>query len=213
MAFRVSLVSVLLASSGCDLVRGPEGPAGAQGEVGPAGPAGEQGAPGENGRDGADGMNGEDGDAGILYSDWFDPKSWTSADRFGVTVFSHEVSVPELDADIIDTGVVLVYGKLEFYLESFWPSGQVGQLPIDVDYEATGIRYVDSWDYRAEVGTLTLEFSNNENLYTFLEAGNSFRYVLIPGGTQLAQEELDELVDLPYDDAMDRLAEIEGAMD
>lgn len=200
MAFRVSLMCALLAASGCELVRGPEGP---QGDIGPAGPAGEPGEPGEDGR------SGEDGDAGILYTDWFEPDygSWEYGYRLDTLVWSLEVAVPELDDDIINNGVVLVYAQLDGYRKTFWPLGRVVQLPFTIDY-LDGDRYTeDHWSYHAEVGTLTLELTNSWNLYFFAPANHRFRFLLIPGGTQLAQEDVDEIVDLPYDEAMEWLAE------
>ncbi|MBX2802518.1 MAG: hypothetical protein KTR31_32860 [Myxococcales bacterium] len=194
---------------GCAALEGPAGPAGVDGADGVPGDPGPQGPAGPAGPAGADGEDGADGDAEILYSDWFTAKEWGGADVFGIYTFTYDESVPEIDADILDEGLVLVYGRLSFYAKTFWDPDSIAQLPISVTYSAQGFWYEDSWTFRATEGNLQLRMTNNENLYQFLPSGNEFRYVIIPGGTLIPEATLQALPELSYEDAMDRIGLLE----
>ncbi|MDZ7779786.1 MAG: hypothetical protein U5R14_07605 [Gemmatimonadota bacterium] len=190
-----ALLLAMLAVSACSGETGPTGPQGPEGPRGPEGPEGPQGPPGT---------------ANVMYSDWFQPESWESSEEFGRTVFSHEEPVPEITQDILDTGVVLVYGKLNGYTTSIWPTDQVSQLPITVQYEQAGPQ-IDVWSANLRPETLEITLTNNTDDYGSVNLQHEFRYVIVPGGAtvageaagavhaDLSYEEMRELYDVPED--------------
>lgn len=181
-ALPVAALLALLATSACT---GDTGPTGPQGPEGPAGPEGPQGPAGT---------------ANVMYSDWFLPETWESSEVFGRTVFSHEEAVPEITQDILDTGVVLVYGKLNGYTSTIWPTDQVSQLPITVQWESGGSQ-IDVWSANVRPEVLEITLTNNTDTYGSVNAQHEFRYVIIPGGAPVASEPAGAVhADLSYEE-------------
>lgn len=160
----IASLLVMLAGSAC---AGDAGPAGPQGPEGPEGPEGAQGPVGS---------------PNVIYSDWFTPQSWPSSEAFGRTVFSHEESVPAITQEILDSGLVLVYGKLNGYASSIWPTDRISQLPITVQYEQGGSQ-IDVWSANLHPDILEITFTNNVDTYANISSNHQFRYVIVPGGT------------------------------
>jgi len=103
---------------------------GPEGEIGPQGPQGEQRPQGDRG---------PTGNANIIASDWFTPTEYTlsnSGGFFPIDYLSHDESAPEITQDIIDSGVILVYGGLNGYNPSVWPIDRVSLLPISLTYNS-----------------------------------------------------------------------------
>lgn len=184
----IAVILVLLISSCAD-----DGPAGPAGPVGPVGAAGPPGATGS---------------ANVIYSDWFGPEAYTMSTVFGMKVFAHTTDVAEITQEIVDQGVVLVYGKLSGYVPSVWPDGQVGQLPISLTYNQGDIQS-DTWSAYATVGKLRITFVNSVNFYNSIATQHQFRYVIIPGGVavggRVASLDVARLKSLSYGEAMAEL--------
>lgn len=189
----VALVSII--SSCAD--DGPTGPAGPAGPPGPAGPVGAAGPPGPT------------GSANVVYSAWFKPSEYTMTTIFGIKTFEHTQEVAAITQDILDTGVVLVYGKLSGYVATVWPAGQVGQLPISLTYTQSGQTQSDIWSAHTSVGNLRITFVNTVNFYNSIATQHEFRYVIIPGGVaaggRVAPIDVARLQSLPYSEAMAEL--------
>lgn len=159
------LLCIALFAFGCE---GPEGPRG------PAGPA---------------------GTANVIYSEWFNPDTWTSVNYFGVAERQFTMSTPELTQEIIDNGAVLVYMRFAGI------APQINQLPVtvaDVNY-----RFL----FRAQAGSITVAFYSVSNPGTdpgAIPSSNVVRYVLIPGGVLDEITQLNGSIDsMPYGELCD----------
>lgn len=162
---------------------GATGTAGAKGDKGDTGAAGPAGANGATGATGAAGATGATGTANVIYSDWYQPATYTSSTIFGRTHLDADISATKITQAIIDNGVVLVFGKLLGYNPTIWPATQVSELPIVVSY-VQGTPQADTWSANVSVGKVTIDFTNNTNLYTSISNAHQFRYVIIPGGVK-----------------------------
>lgn len=147
------------------------------GEVGP------QGSAGQDGQDGTNGVDGMDGNANVISSDWFTPSSYTLSTGFGgIILLEHDQEATEITQEIIDSGVVLVYGKLNGYNPSIWPTDQVSLLPIILTYDLSPAD-IDTWTALLSVGNIKIRFTNNNNRYSSLNTNHSFRYLIIPSSS------------------------------
>lgn len=198
---KLSIASLLIVISFITLSCSEEGPAG------PAGPAGPTGATGATGALGATGATGPTGTANVVYGEWYTPAAYDVTTVFGMKKFTNTVAVPEITQELLDNGVVLVYGKLLGYNPSIWPAGQVSQLPITLTY-VSGSTVYDTWSALATVGNLKIEFVNSGNIYNSISNAHQFRFVAIPGGVaaaggRLANSDIIARVKaMPYAEAM-----------
>lgn len=135
---------------------------GAQGPVGPAGPPGADGA---------------DGAANVIYSEWipFAVTEWSApVNRYGFTERRYDVAVPQLDAALLDQGLVFVYVRFadgsQFMLPYLGPVTSMfdQMLRHSVDEGRIRIAYFNVTNRTSDPGAFG--------------AGNAFRYVLVPGG-------------------------------
>lgn len=116
---------------GQDGNNGLDGQDGADGTNGANGTAGADGTNGTAGADGTNGTDGQDGNANVTSSDWFTASGFTLTTGFGdIKLLDHDHAATEITQEIIDTGVVLVYGNLRGYTTTIWPFNQVSLLPI-----------------------------------------------------------------------------------
>lgn len=170
-SFLFFMVAILIAACA---KTGPEGPAGPQGAQGTSGAVGAQGPAGTAGATGT---------ANVIYSDWFTASAYSLSVDFGINNIYYDKAAAGITQIILDSGVVLTYGKLNGYVSIIWPTNQVAQLPITLVYQQSGTQ-IDTWSAYATVGNLRINFTNNNNLYTNtgLATTHSFRYVIIPGG-------------------------------
>lgn len=127
------------------------------------------------------GDKGDPGTANVLYSAWFTPGTYKKDTVFGSWGFSYTLPVPTITQTVLDTGSVLVFGKLLGYNPVAWPSNQVAQLPISVNYVQGG-QQMDVWSALISPGNLRIRFVNNNNIYTSIANAHQFRYIIIPGG-------------------------------
>lgn len=167
-----------------------------EGPTGPAGPPGEQG---EQGEQGTQGEPGEPGSVNVFYSAWtpFEVNDWVQATSFGQIVQRLQITEGLVTQDILDQGVVLVYVR-------FGGSPNPRPLPF-TGYITTGSTPQMLW-FDIEVGSITITFqnlTNNDNPGTF-GGSNSYRYVIIPGGTPISGNLVGELSALSYDEVLRR---------
>ena len=132
----------------------------------------EDGKDGENGTDGIDGIDGTDGEQGetgtanVIYSDWIDsPFDSTILDSSG----NESISVPSLSQEIIDQGVVLVYGRDNI--------NNVYAIPF------IGIQGV-SYYYRYNFENINIRLATLDGSNIGSPLFSSYRYVLVPGGVE-----------------------------
>lgn len=155
--------------------KGDPGPAGAAGPAGPAGSAGSTGATGPQGPAGS---------ANVIYSQWFTPPAWIKDTIFGEYGFNYTKATTDITQPVVDSGVVLTFGKLNGYTSLIWPTAQVALLPITLTYRLSGTIYNDTWSALATAGNLKIRFVDDQNYYNGISNAHQFRYVVIPGGVK-----------------------------
>jgi hypothetical protein len=133
-------------------------------------------------KEGDAGPQGPEGNANVIYSNWYTPSTYKKDTIFGIWGFSHTQAAPAITQAVLDSGTVLVFGKMLGYNPAVWPTGTVGQLPIMINYMQGGLQ-VDTWQYYATVGNLRIRFTNDHNIYTSIANQHQFRYIIIPGST------------------------------
>jgi hypothetical protein len=168
-------ITFMLFSASC----GKDGSVGPQGPIGPTGPTG---ATGNNGSNGATGATGATGTANVIYSDWTTPSSYTQSTAFGTTHFYADIAATKITQSVLDQGTVLVYGKLDGYTTSIWPTDQVAQLPIEITYMNGNTQNIDSWSALVTLGNVRIDLASSSNAYPSISNLHQFRYVIIPGG-------------------------------
>jgi hypothetical protein len=131
------------------------------------------------------GDTGPAGTANVIYSDWFQPASYTKDTVFGIWGFSYIQSAPEISQNVVDSGSVIVYGKLTGYNPLIWPAAQVAPLPISLTY-VQGATMTDTWSGLVSPGQIKIRFVNDHNYWTSLATTHKFRYIVIPGAKKTA---------------------------
>jgi len=76
----------------------------------------------------------------------------------------------------------VVYGKLNGYNPVIWPTDQVSQLPIAINYMSGTTPNLDTWSAVYSVGIVRISLTSSINAYTNISNAHKFRYVIIPGG-------------------------------
>lgn len=148
------------------------------GEDGAIGPQGPQGVAG------TDGVDGVDGNANVIYSEWadFETAGWEAlSSDFGVDVRNYPVVANDLTQEILDSGLVLVYLRFVGF------GNTILSTPFTANIIGTGLETIYHNDAVAQI---TIKYINSDGVGdpgTFDGAGNSYRYVLVPGG-QLASK-------------------------
>ena len=173
LRFPLFTLGVILVLFGCSK-QGPTGATGPQGTQGPAGSAG------------IAGPKGDTGTANVMYSDWFTPDVYIKDTVFGTYHFYYDKAVSAITQELLDSGIVLTYGKLDGYTGSIWPMNQVSLMPITLVYKVGATIYTDSWSALVTAGNLRIQFTNDKNYYNSVSPDNQFRYVIIPGGVKTA---------------------------
>lgn len=176
----LSMVFLLFAAScGKNGAVGPVGPAGPQG---PASPAGTNGTAGTSGAAGATGATGATGTANVIYSDWITPTTYTKDTVFSTYHLFANIAASKITQAILDNGTVIVFGKLDGYVSTVWPTAQVSPLPINITYQEGTTTYTDTWTALTTFGNIKIDFVDDKNLYNSISNAHQFRYVIIPGG-------------------------------
>ena len=157
------LICSLLIFSSCK--KGDTGPAGA---TGPAGPTGATGS------------------ANVIYSAWFTPATYVKDTVFGTYGFIYNKATTDITQPVLDSGVVIVFGKLDGYVTSIWPTEQVAALPIIITYMDGSSPNIDTWSALATLGNLRIQLQSSLNAYGSISNAHKFRYIIIPGGAKSA---------------------------
>jgi hypothetical protein len=151
-----------------------------KGDAGPAGPAGPAGASGPTGATGAPGS------ANVVYSQWFTPATYVKDTIFGSYGFYYNKATTDITQKILDSGLVITYGKLDGYTAAIWPTNQVAPLPISIIYMDGASPNVDVWSALATPGNLRIQLVSSLNAYGGISNLHQFRYVIVPGGAKSA---------------------------
>jgi len=176
----IAFMLLVMTSCGKD---GAVGPTGASGVAGATGPQGVAGTNGTNGAAGATGATGATGTANVIYSDWITPSTYTKDTVFSTYHFFADIPASKITQSILDNGTVLVFGKLDGYTTTIWPTAQVSALPITITYQLGGSTiYSDFWSSLVTLGNIRIDFVDNQNYYSSISNLHQFRYVIIPGG-------------------------------
>ncbi len=174
--FAFVATALIFTSCGKDGAVGPAGPAG------PTGPAGPAGTTGTSGTNGATGATGATGTANVIYSDWVAPSTYVKTTVFGTFHLDANIAATKITQAILDNGTVLVYGKLDGYVSTVWPTAQVAALPISLTYQLGAGTYTDTFSALVTLGNIQIDFVDNLNYYSSISNAHQFRYVIIPGG-------------------------------
>ena len=152
--------------------------------IGCEGPTGPQGPQGEQGIQGSTGSQGPAGTANVIYSEWIAVSEFSSStdiSLLGRNYRAYPMPAPELTQEIIDSGAILVYYKLQ---------GMITQLPLTL----TGLfGQPDLLITYATLtpGEITILAQRADNTASNLNTNTEFRYILIPGGTPANQSPPD----------------------
>ncbi len=96
---------------------------------------GTDGAVGPAGEQGISGIDGADGNANVMSSDWYTPASYTLSSGLGsINLLEHNQAASEITQEILDNGIILVYGKLSGYTSTVWSTNTVALMPIVLTY-------------------------------------------------------------------------------
>ena len=169
---------------------GPQGPSGSPGEQGPpgaTGPAGPPGTPGPQGPQGpagpagppgSQGPQGEPGTANVFYSNWagFNTDNWSGLVAF---LFQNRriytVSENRITDAILDRGAVMVYVK-------FANSSDIVQ-PLPIYQSITQLKNQHMAHFIQQNRILITLYNDDRSDPGTIGSINSYRYVIIPGGT------------------------------
>jgi len=131
------------------------------------------------------GDTGPAGTANVIFSDWFKPDAYIKDTVFGIWGYNYTKDAPAVTQNVLDSGTVIVYGKLLGYNVRVWPTTQVAPLPISLTY-VQGTTMTDTWTGIASPGQIKIRFVNDKNYWTSISNEHMFRYVIIPGGKKAA---------------------------
>ncbi len=140
---------------------------------------------GDTGPAGTTGSKGDPGVPNVMYSDWFTPTSFVKTVSFGLNRLSFDKAATQITQPVIDSGAVLVFGKLNGYVPSIWPTDQTAQFPIIITYLSGTTIENDTWSALRSVGNLRISFVNDNNLYGSVATTHQFRYIVVPGGVKI----------------------------
>lgn len=130
------------------------------------------------------GDTGPAGTANVSFSDWFKPDVYKKDTVFGIWGFNYTQAAPAITQNVLDSGTVIVYGKLLGYNPLVWPTAQIAPLPISLTY-VQGSIMTDTWSALTSPGQIKIRFINDKNYYGSIANAHQFRYVIIPGGKKI----------------------------
>ena len=154
----ILLLNVLLI--GCSAEDGAIGPQGEQGPVGPTGPVG------------------QDGNSGVIVSEWFGPDGQIGINNSYTIYAEFERNIVDVPPNILDTGTVLVYARLDGFVPEVWPAGHVTQLPITISTRIQNHHFT----YYFSDNTLKIRYRQDPLEEDLFPVDSRFRYVIIPPG-------------------------------
>lgn len=136
---------------------------------------GKDGVDGMDGVDGIDGAPGNPGTANVIYSAWLTAPAATAETIDGTSGLSTSINVPQLSADILSKGTILVYMSF---------GGGTYMLP----YTSTAGGSVNTITAISSLQKIKIfRFKHiGDGTTVSLSTSLSWRYILIPGGVQAA---------------------------
>lgn len=132
------------------------------------------------------GATGPAGTANVVYSNWFTPAGYIKDTVFGTYGFYHDEAATSITQGVLDSGVVITFGKLDGYVTSIWPTNQVEALPIVITYMDGSSPNIDTWSALLTPGNLRIQLQSSLNAYGSISTAHQFRYVVIPGASKVA---------------------------
>jgi len=126
---------------------------------------------------------GDPGTANVIFSEWFKPDYYKKDTVFGIWGFNYDKPVSQITRKLLDSGTVVIYGKLRGYNVKIWDTSQVAPLPISLTY-VSGTTMTDTWSGLATPGKLRIRFVNDKNYWTAISTEHLFRYIIIPGAVK-----------------------------
>lgn len=138
--------------------------------------------------DGKDGETGPAGTANVIYSAWVTVPTWTKTTLYGLQNFSYNIAAPKITADILNTGVVLVYAKLNGYNTTLGLQDNPVQLTYNLAYQEGNVTTTDTWSFLTSTGNVKINFINDKNTYGSISTQHQFRYIIIPGGVSTSKK-------------------------
>lgn len=137
-----------------------------------------------------------------VYSNWFQATPWKKDTIFGIWGFNYDKVAPDITQQVMDSCVILTFGKMSGYNPAIWPTNQIGQLPIMFVYKQ-GNTVTDTWSASPSVGKLRIRFVNDANIYNVISDSHLFRYIIIKGGlpagrgTAMSYEDICKYYNIP----------------
>lgn len=133
---------------------------------------------------GHDGPAGPAGTANVIYSTWFTPGAYKKDTVFGSYGFNYDNAAPAITQNILDSGTVITFGKLDGYNPAIWPAAQVSALPISITYMSGSTPNIDTWSALVTPGNLRIRLVSSLNAYASISNAHQFRYIVIPGAVK-----------------------------
>jgi len=134
--------------------------------------------------DGTDGINGVDGEQGptgtanVIYSAWMTAPTAAAETVDGTSGMSTTLNAPELSADILSKGTVLVYVSF-------------GSGTFSLPYTSTAGGFVNTITAISSLKKIKLfRFRHDQGGTVNLPTSLSWRYILIPGGVAAATSKM-----------------------
>jgi hypothetical protein len=183
---------ILLASCAKDGSVGPAGPTGAQGAAGTAGNTGPAVVTGGVGATGPIGATGPAGTSNSFFSDWITPatNTWNFDRDLAVSWDRWDIPAPEITQDVIDKGLVVVYGTgfEKFFAKNSvttdWPPGKIATFPVSIVFAIPNVQsFNDPWLVTFQPGNIQLQVIDYAGFFNPVDVGNtvSVKYVIVPG--------------------------------
>ncbi|KUJ63224.1 hypothetical protein AR687_03445 [Flavobacteriaceae bacterium CRH] len=127
-----------------------------------------------SGDDGTDGQEGAKGTANVIYSAWLTAPTAVAETIDGTSGMSTSINAPELSADILAKGTILVYVSF-------------GTGTYTLPYTSTAGGFVNTITVISNLQKIKLfRFRHDGGGTVNLPTSLSWRYILIPGGTVAA---------------------------
>ena len=126
---------------------------------------------------------------------------------FGIKNFFADLPAIQITQTIVDSGTVLVCGRLNGYNPAIWPTNQVSEMPIVIMYLSGTTLNIDTWSAYVTPGNVRINIASSTNAYTSISTVHSFRYISIPGGVAASPDRgtgmhlytSDQLRAMPYE--------------
>jgi len=136
---------------------------------------------GTDGINGVDGKQGAAGTANVIYSAWLNAPTAAAETVDGTYGMSTSINAPELSADILSKGTILVYVSF-------------GSGTFSVPYTSSAGGFTNTITAVSSVGKIKLfRFRHDQAATVNLPTSLSWRYILIPGGVAAATSKIAKM--------------------